>query len=140
MTPPPYQDLEDGLRWRAGDGDTVWDQPVAQRADAALVMPEPAALDDPLLGVDLVHGVFLAGPVDPGELPRAYDCSSRPTLTVAGGEVPWWALTDDALTAQLPVATQGTSTKRREALVTCWPSQRASDVGAPPGIPRHTGR
>jgi hypothetical protein len=39
-------------------------------------------------------------------------------------------LIDGALTVRLPVAAQGTSTDRREALVLCWPSARASDVGA----------
>jgi hypothetical protein len=95
-------------------------------------MAVAAALDDPALGVAHAHGVLLAGPVDPGELFPTHDCSFRRTLTVAGGEVPWWSLTDGALTAQLPVATEGTSTERREALVSCWPSARASELGALP--------
>jgi hypothetical protein len=53
-------------------------------------------------------------------------------LTTIGGEVPWRVLIDGALAAQLPVATQDTSTERREALVSCWPSARASTLGALP--------
>jgi hypothetical protein len=53
-------------------------------------------------------------------------------LTVAGGEVPWRVLIDGALRARLPVAAQGTSTDRREALVSRWPSDRASTLGALP--------
>jgi hypothetical protein len=36
------------------------------------------------------------------------------------------------LIAQLPAATRGTSTERREALVSSWPSARASALGALP--------
>jgi hypothetical protein len=87
---------------------------------------------DAPIGVDHAAGVLLAGPVDPREATLTHDPSSPDTLTVAGGEVPWRSLTDGALTAQLPVAAQGTSTDRREALVSSWPSERASDLGALP--------
>jgi hypothetical protein len=53
-------------------------------------------------------------------------------LTAAGDEVPWQVLIDGALRARLPVAAQGTSTDRREALVSRWPSKRASAEGALP--------
>ena len=112
--------------------DPELDQPRAQRPDAALVMTVAATLDDPPVGVNDADGVLLAGPVDPSEPTLLHHSSLRSTLTVAGGEVPWRVLTDGALTAQLPVATRGTSTERREALVSCWPSARASDAGALP--------
>jgi len=53
-------------------------------------------------------------------------------LTAIGGEVPWRVLIHGAQTAQLPVAALGTSTVRREALVSHWPSARASGAGALP--------
>ena len=108
------------------------DQPVAQRAQSTLVMTVSAALGDPPVGIDDTHRVLLAGPVHTGEPALIHNSSCRSTLTVAGGEVPWRVLTDGALTAQLPVATRGTSTERREALVSSWPSARASDAGALP--------
>jgi hypothetical protein len=93
----------------------------------------PAALDDPPVRVDHAHRVLGTGPVDPGEPTLlSHNHSLRPTLTIAGGEVPWRSLTDGALTAQLPVAAQGTSTERREAPVSCGPSARASNRGALP--------
>jgi hypothetical protein len=107
------------------------DKPVTQRPQAALVMAIAASLEDPSIGINDARGVLLAGPVDASE-PALHSSSCRSTLTVAGGEVPWRVLTDGALTAQLPVATRGTSTERREALVSSWPSARASDAGALP--------
>jgi hypothetical protein len=109
------------------------DQPRAQRRDPALVMPVTATLEDPPVAVDHTDRMLLAGPIDPSEATLLHDVSLHPmTLTAAGGEVPWRSLIDGALTAQLPVAAQGTSTDRREALVSCWPSARASAVGALP--------
>jgi hypothetical protein len=120
---------------RALDGDQLGpelEQSRAQRGEPALVVAVAAALQDPPLAVDDAAGVLLAGPVDPSETTITHVCSLRPALTVAGGEVPWRVLTDGALTARLPVAARGTSTERREALVSCWPSARASDAGALP--------
>ena len=51
---------------------------------------------------------------------------------IPGDIDPSRSLTDGALMARLPVATRGASTERREALVSCWPSERASDGGALP--------
>jgi hypothetical protein len=83
-------------------------------------------------GVHHARCVFLAGPIHTSEPSFLQESSSQRTLTVVGGEIPWRLLTDGALTAQLPVATRGTSTERREALVSCWPSARASELGALP--------
>jgi hypothetical protein len=91
-----------------------------------------ATLDDPSIGVVDADGVLLAGPVDPSKTLIWHGSSLKTTLTVAGDEVPRRVLTDGALKAQLFVATQGTSTDRREALVSCWPSARASAAGALP--------
>ena len=110
------------------------EQAPTERTQSLLVMSDAPALDDPPVGVDDADRVFFAGPVDP----RKHLTTPLAWLTVAGGEVPWRVLIDGALTAQLPVATQGTSTDRREALVSCWPSTRASAAGALPataGIP-----
>jgi hypothetical protein len=107
-------------------------QAPAQRAQAALVMPVAAALDDPPVTIDDAHRVLLAGPIDASEPTLCHLCSLLTVLTATGGEVPWRVLTDGALRAQLPVATPGTSTQRREALVSSWPSARASDAGALP--------
>jgi hypothetical protein len=79
-------------------------------------MPIAATLHDPPVDVDHADRVLLAGPVDPSEA-IPHDSSLPSMLTVAGGELPWWSLTDGALMARLPVATRGTSTDRREALV-----------------------
>lgn len=120
---------------RALDGDQPHpelDQPVTQRSQAALVMTVATPLDDPPVAIDDAAGVFLAGPIDTSEARLRHDHSPPSRLTDAGGEVPWWSLIDGALKAQLPVATQGTSTDRREALVSCWPSHRASALGALP--------
>jgi hypothetical protein len=88
--------------------------------------------DDPAVSVDHAHGVFLASPVDASEV-TSHDSSLQPLmLTAAGGEVPWRLLIDGAQVARLPVAALGTSTDRREALVSCWPSARASELGALP--------
>jgi hypothetical protein len=107
-------------------------QPPAQRADPALVMPVAATFDDPSTLVDHAARVLLAGPIDASKT-LLHSYSFQPSiLTAADGEVPWRLLTDGALTARLPVAAQGTSTDRREALVSCWPSARASVVGALP--------
>jgi hypothetical protein len=92
-------------------------------------MTVTATLNDPSLAVDDADRVLLACPVDPGE---HVNTSCARTSPIAGGEVPWWSLTDGAPAARLHVATQGTSTERREALVSCWPSARASRVGAFP--------
>jgi hypothetical protein len=110
----------------------VDDNLLRRGAQAALVMPVAAPLDDPPIGVDHADGVLLIGPIDSSE-GITDDSSLQPTtLTAAGGEVPWRVLIDGALRARLPVAAQGTSTDRREALVSCWPSTRASAVGALP--------
>src|SRR5439155_3317123 len=105
----------------------------AQGADAALVVAPTAPFDDPAVFVDDAAGVFLAGPIDPSEALFWHDPHLRPRrLTDAGGEVPWRSLIDGAQTARLPVAALGTWTDRREALVSCWPSARASTDGALP--------
>jgi hypothetical protein len=91
-----------------------------------------APFEDPSVTVNHAASVLGAGPVNPGEATVSHDTSHLPALTVAGGEVPWRVLTDGALMAQLPVATRGTSTEHREALVSYWPSARASDAGALP--------
>ena len=118
------------------------DQPRAQRLDPALVMAIAAPLDDPAVAVGDASGVLLAGPIDPGAATLVHDSSLRPvTLTAAGGEVPWRVLIDGALTARLPVASSGTSTDRREALVSHWPSARASALALsrrPPAPQRMT--
>jgi hypothetical protein len=90
------------------------------------------SFNDPSIGIDDTDSVLLTGPIDASEPALSHDSSRRSTLTVAGGEVPWRVLTDGALPARLPVATRGTSTERREALVSSWPSARASDTGALP--------
>jgi hypothetical protein len=43
------------------------DQPRAQRAQPALVMPIPPALHDPPSLIDHAHRVLLTGPIDPGK-------------------------------------------------------------------------
>jgi hypothetical protein len=111
--------------------DAELDQPPAQRPDATLVVTEAPTLNDPPLAVDHADGVLLAGPINAGEA-FLHDYLLGTPLTCVGGEVPWRVLTDGALTARLPVATRGTSTERREALVSCWPSTRASAGGALP--------
>jgi hypothetical protein len=109
------------------------EQSRAQRPDPALVMPIAAALHDPPLLVNDAYRVLLAGPIDPSETTLLlHDHASPRRLTVVGGEVPWRMLTDGALTARLPIAARGTSTERREALVSNWPSARASAKGALP--------
>jgi hypothetical protein len=109
------------------------DQAITQRSKAALVVAIATALHDPPVTVVDADRVLLAGPINASKrVALAHNSSSPSTLTVAGGEVPWRVLTDGALTAQLPVATRGTSTERREALVSRWPSARASDAGALP--------
>jgi hypothetical protein len=86
-----------------------------------------AALEAPPVSLDDADRVLLA--CDPGEHDTT---SSDRTSPTAGGEVPWWSLTDGARKARLPVATRGTSTERRDALVSSWRSARASDAGAVP--------
>jgi hypothetical protein len=108
------------------------EQSITQHPDPALVMTVAAPFHDPPVSVVDATSVFLAGPIDASKRALTHNPSHRSTLTVAGGEVPWRVLTDGALTAQLPVATRGTSTERREALVSCWPSNRASERGALP--------
>jgi hypothetical protein len=53
-------------------------------------------------------------------------------LTIVGSEVPWRMLTDGALTRNSLLPLLGTSTERREALVSKRPSARASAKGALP--------
>ena len=104
-----------------------------QRRDPALVMAIATPLDDPAVAVGDARGVFFAGPIDASETTLVHDSSLQSMiLTAAGGEVPWRVLIDGALRARLPVAAQGTSTDRREALVSLWPSTRASAFGALP--------
>jgi hypothetical protein len=94
-------------------------------------VPLAAALDNSTLSVIDADGALLAGPSDLSEAILTHNFSLR-TLTGTGGEVPWWSLANGALKARLPAATQGTSMERREALISSWPSARASDPGALP--------
>jgi hypothetical protein len=132
---PSIQQTLDQQAVGALDGDQQHpelEQPGAQCADAPLVVAIATALGDAPVGVHDAGSMLLAGPIDPGEPVLSHRCSPSSTLTVAGGEVPWRMLTDSALTTQLRVATQGTSTDRREALVSSRPSARARDSGARP--------
>ena len=94
------------------------------------IMADAPALHDAGVLVNDAYRVLLACPVNPSHV--AHLITSPVRLTDVGGEVPWRVLTDGALTAQLPVVAQGTSTERREALVSSWPSERASAAGALP--------
>lgn len=82
-------------------------QPGAQRPDPALIVTVAAAFEDPPARVNHTHCVLGASPINPGETILSQDCSLRPTRTVADGEVPWWSLTDGALSARPPVADSG---------------------------------
>ena len=133
---PGVQQPVDQQPVRALNGDQPHpelDQARAQRLDPALIMAIATPLDDPAVAVGNASGVFFAGPIDASEATLVHDSSLQPVmLTAAGGEVPWRVLIDGALRARLPVAAQGTSTDRREALVSLWPSTRASAFGALP--------
>ena len=113
--------------------DAELDQPCAQRLDPTLVMTVAASFDDPPIAIVDAHRVLGAGPINSSGPTLTHNSSLQPTiLTAAGDEVPWRLLIDGALRARLPVAAQGTSTDRREALVSRWPSARASNAGALP--------
>jgi hypothetical protein len=108
------------------------DQPPAHTADPVLVMPVAATLDHPPGLVDHAARMFLDGPIGASKTTFHNRSFQSTNLTAPDGEVPWRLLTDGALTAQLPVAAEGISTDRREALVSCSASARASALGALP--------
>jgi hypothetical protein len=82
--------------------------------------------------------MLLSGPIDASKTTTHNDFLSSSDLTGADGEVPSRLLTDGALMARLPVAAQGTSTNRRETLVSSWPSARASEIGVLPATVGNT--
>ena len=71
-----------------------------------LIVPVPAALDDPAALVNDTYRVLLARPINPSEPTFRHDPLLPICLTRDRREVAWRMLTDGALRARPPVAAQ----------------------------------
>jgi hypothetical protein len=107
--------------------DGVLEQRRDQRGHAALVVREARGQQPRSVLVGDVEVMPLGSPIDPAHCAHAWSSPVEVASRQADREVPWRVLIDRPSMGRHPVAALGAS-HRREALVSCGPSQRLAST------------